>query len=127
MSLISSRFADDPHAVSSETCNLPCMLTCTHTCTHTLTQVYYLPICPFYNQVTLPVMLTALPLIRDILIREQITILHGHGVYTFPYIAVSEMMVVVVMVVVVMVVVVMVVMVVVVMVVMVMVEGQGYN
>ena len=43
-------------------------------------QVYYIPIWPFYNQVTLPVMLTALPLIRDILIRERITVLHGHGV-----------------------------------------------
>jgi phosphatidylinositol glycan class A protein len=45
-------------------------------------KVYYIPIRPFYNQVTVPVMLTALPLIRDILIRERITILHGHGAFS---------------------------------------------
>ncbi len=44
------------------------------------TQVYYLPIQTFYNQVTLPTMLTSMPLIRDVIIREGITILHGHGV-----------------------------------------------
>lgn len=43
-------------------------------------QVYYLPILAVYNQVTLPTLLTALPLLRDIFIREQITIVHGHGV-----------------------------------------------
>ena len=43
-------------------------------------QVYYLPIQTFYNQVTLPTMLTSMPLIRDVIIREGITILHGHGV-----------------------------------------------
>ena len=45
-----------------------------------LLQVYYLPIQTFYNQVTLPTMLTSMPLIRDVIIREGITILHGHGV-----------------------------------------------
>ena len=45
-----------------------------------LFQVYYLPIQTIYNQVTLPTMLAAMPLLREIVIREGITILHGHGV-----------------------------------------------
>lgn len=68
---ISSRFpivCNHPHPISST--SLPCMAQ----------QVYYLPVRPFYNQVTVPTMITSLPLIRDILIREEITILHGHGV-----------------------------------------------
>lgn len=44
--------------------------------------MYYLPIRPFYNEVTVPTMVTAFPLVRDIIIREEITILHGHGVRT---------------------------------------------
>jgi len=42
--------------------------------------VYYLPIQTFYTQVTLPTMLAAMPLLREIVLREGITILHGHGV-----------------------------------------------
>lgn len=34
----------------------------------------------FFKQCTVPTMFTSLPLIRDICIREQIDILHGHGV-----------------------------------------------
>lgn len=45
-------------------------------------KVYYLPILAVYNQVTLPTLLTALPLLRDIFIREQITIVHGHGAFS---------------------------------------------
>ena len=45
-----------------------------------LLQVYYLPIHVFFKQCTVPTMFTTLPLIRDICIREQIDILHGHGV-----------------------------------------------
>ena len=36
----------------------------------------------FYNQVTLPTLLTAFPVLRQILIRERITILHGHGAFS---------------------------------------------
>ena len=43
-------------------------------------QVYYLPIQTFYNQVTLPTIVAAMPLLREVIIREGITILHGHGV-----------------------------------------------
>lgn len=43
-------------------------------------KVYYIPVVPFYNQCVLPTVLTTLPIIRDILIREQITIVHGHSV-----------------------------------------------
>ena len=43
-------------------------------------QVYYLPIHVFFKQCTVPTMFTTLPLIRDICIREQVDILHGHGV-----------------------------------------------
>lgn len=43
-------------------------------------QVYYLPIHVFFKQCTVPTMFTTLPLIREICIREQIDILHGHGV-----------------------------------------------
>ena len=45
-------------------------------------KVYYIPVVPFYNQCVLPTVLTTLPIIRDILIREQITIVHGHSVKT---------------------------------------------
>ena len=43
-------------------------------------QVYYLPFTVFYNQCALPTMFTTLPLMRDVCMRENITILHGHSV-----------------------------------------------
>ncbi len=44
-------------------------------------QVYYLPIqTVLYGQVTLPSLILAMPLLRDILLREDISILHAHGV-----------------------------------------------
>jgi len=45
-------------------------------------KVYYLPIKPFYNQAILPTILTALPLVRDVLLRERITIVHGHSSFS---------------------------------------------
>ncbi len=45
-------------------------------------QVYYLPMQTFYNQVTLPTLLTAFPVLRQILIRERISIVHGHGAFS---------------------------------------------
>jgi phosphatidylinositol N-acetylglucosaminyltransferase subunit A len=45
-------------------------------------KVYYIPIKPFYNQCVLPTMYTTTCLIRDILIREQITIVHGHSAFS---------------------------------------------
>ena len=45
-------------------------------------QVYYLPIQPFYNQSVLPTFITSIPLMRNVLIREQITIVHGHSAFS---------------------------------------------
>jgi len=45
-------------------------------------KVYYLPIKPFYNQALLPTILTSLPLVRDVLLRERITIVHGHSSFS---------------------------------------------
>ncbi|XP_014272828.1 phosphatidylinositol N-acetylglucosaminyltransferase subunit A [Halyomorpha halys] len=45
-------------------------------------KVYYLPIKTFYNQCVLPTMIASLPLIRYILIREEITIVHGHSAFS---------------------------------------------
>jgi len=45
-----------------------------------LLQVYYLPLKPIYNQNILPTVFTTLPVIRYILLREKITVVHGHSV-----------------------------------------------
>lgn len=45
-------------------------------------KVYYLPIQTFYNQVTLPSLLTAFPVLRHIFLREAITLVHGHGAFS---------------------------------------------
>lgn len=45
-------------------------------------KVYYLPFTVFYNQCVLPTMFTTLPLMRDICIRENISILHGHSAFS---------------------------------------------
>ncbi|XP_028409015.1 N-acetylglucosaminyl-phosphatidylinositol biosynthetic protein-like isoform X2 [Dendronephthya gigantea] len=45
-------------------------------------KVYYLPFTVFYNQCVLPTMFTTLPLMRDICVREKITILHGHSAFS---------------------------------------------
>ena len=45
-------------------------------------QVYYLPIKPFYDQVTLPTLAASLPLIRNIFIRECIQIVHAHSAFS---------------------------------------------
>lgn len=36
----------------------------------------------FYNQVTLPTMLCAFPILRQIFLREGITLVHGHGAFS---------------------------------------------
>jgi len=41
-------------------------------------KVYYLPLAVVHDQVTLPTLCAFLPLFRNILIREGITIVHGH-------------------------------------------------
>lgn len=41
-------------------------------------KVYYLPFLPFHDNCTLPTFFTFFPLVRKILIREQIDIVHGH-------------------------------------------------
>ncbi|XP_065898364.1 phosphatidylinositol N-acetylglucosaminyltransferase subunit A-like [Dysidea avara] len=45
-------------------------------------KVYYLPVHVFFKQCTVPTMFTTLPMIRDICIREQVDILHGHGAFS---------------------------------------------
>lgn len=45
-------------------------------------KVYYLPIQTFYNQCILPTMICQIPLLRDILIRERIEIVHGHSAFS---------------------------------------------
>lgn len=41
-------------------------------------KVYYLPLAVFYDEVTFPTLYAFFPLFRNILIRERITIVHGH-------------------------------------------------
>jgi phosphatidylinositol N-acetylglucosaminyltransferase subunit A len=41
-------------------------------------KVYYLPLTVFYDQVTFPTLFSFFPLFRNVLIREGITIVHGH-------------------------------------------------
>ena len=41
-------------------------------------KVYYVPLAVFYDQVTFPTLYAFLPLFRNILIREKISIVHGH-------------------------------------------------
>lgn len=43
-------------------------------------QVYYIPLFPIYNQSTFPTVYLQFPLLRKILIREQINIVHCHQV-----------------------------------------------
>ncbi|CAL0313931.1 unnamed protein product [Lupinus luteus] len=45
-------------------------------------KVYYIPLRPFFNQSTFPVFYAPLPIIRTILIREKITIVHGHQTFS---------------------------------------------
>ena len=45
-------------------------------------KVYYLPIKPMYNQCIMPTVFTTLPILRNIFIREQITIVHGHSAFS---------------------------------------------
>jgi phosphatidylinositol N-acetylglucosaminyltransferase subunit A len=45
-------------------------------------KVYYLPIKVFYNQCILPTMVCNIPILRNIFIREQIQIIHGHSAFS---------------------------------------------
>lgn len=45
-------------------------------------KVYYLPMIPFYNQCVLPCVYVSCSIIRDILLREQITVVHGHSAFS---------------------------------------------
>ncbi|KAK3862556.1 hypothetical protein Pcinc_031592 [Petrolisthes cinctipes] len=45
-------------------------------------KVYYLPIQTFYNQSVLPTFITWLPLVRNIFLRESVTIVHGHSAFS---------------------------------------------
>lgn len=43
-------------------------------------KVYYIPRLPFYCQSTFPTIYGTLPIVRVILIRERISVIHGHQV-----------------------------------------------
>ncbi|CAK9299269.1 unnamed protein product [Gordionus sp. m RMFG-2023] len=45
-------------------------------------KIYYLPLIPFYNSCILPTLYSTTSLIRHILIREDISILHGHSAFS---------------------------------------------
>lgn len=45
-------------------------------------KVYYLPIRTCYNQCILPTMIASVPLLRYILLRERIDIVHGHSAFS---------------------------------------------
>ena len=45
-------------------------------------KVYYLPMIPFYNQCVFPCVYVSCAIIRDILLREGITIVHGHSAFS---------------------------------------------
>lgn len=45
-------------------------------------KVYYVPLLVIYNQCTLPTLFLTFPIIRNILIREGITIVHGHSAFS---------------------------------------------
>lgn len=45
-------------------------------------KVYYLPIKVFYNQCILPTMICNIPMLRNVFIREQIQIVHGHSAFS---------------------------------------------
>ncbi len=49
---------------------------------HVFVQVYYVPAQVFYNGAILPNMVTLIPILREILIRERVTIVHGHGAFS---------------------------------------------
>jgi len=45
-------------------------------------KVYYVPFCDVYDRVVLPTGLVLLPILRDVLIRERIEMVHAHAVCT---------------------------------------------
>lgn len=45
-------------------------------------KVYYLPVLVIYNQCTLPTLFATFPIVRNILIRERIDIVHGHSAFS---------------------------------------------
>lgn len=45
-------------------------------------KVYYLPIRTCYNQCILPTMVANVPIVRNILLRERIQVVHGHSAFS---------------------------------------------
>ncbi|XP_059177216.1 phosphatidylinositol N-acetylglucosaminyltransferase subunit A-like [Physella acuta] len=45
-------------------------------------KVYYLPFPPFYNQCVLPTIFPSFPLLRNVFLRENIQIVHGHSAFS---------------------------------------------
>ncbi|KAK8405848.1 hypothetical protein O3P69_001968 [Scylla paramamosain] len=45
-------------------------------------KVYYLPLQTFYNQSVLPTFITSIPLLRNVFLRERVTIVHGHSAFS---------------------------------------------
>lgn len=54
----------------------PCLLSAP------LPQVYYAPRRPFYNQNTVPTLFGACSLLRTILVREAVDVIHGHQAFS---------------------------------------------
>ncbi len=44
--------------------------------------VYYLPQLPFYNNTSFPTIISTLPMLRDIFLRERIQLVHGHSAFS---------------------------------------------
>ena len=45
-------------------------------------KVYYLPQLPFYNNTSFPTVVSTLPMMRDIFVRERIQLVHGHSAFS---------------------------------------------
>ena len=49
-----------------------------------LSKVYYIPWVQFFKGSSFPTLFSMLPILRDIWIREDVSIVHGHGVSSLP-------------------------------------------
>ncbi len=56
------------------------MLTSARTDLFSTFKVYYIPLRPFYQQVVFITTVGGLPVVRDILLRENVDLVHGHSV-----------------------------------------------
>jgi phosphatidylinositol glycan class A protein len=45
-------------------------------------KVYYLPVLPFYNKSALPTIVGSLPLLRHVILAEDVDVVHGHSAFS---------------------------------------------